>query len=82
LAAAGIVKPDTSHLRITPVRPGDKDAPPIEHLIMNAVVARINNRAQYTTARLVHADSPPGDQLVAHTTVVPQQLSTVQQSAA
>ncbi|MFI1240007.1 replication initiator [Nocardia salmonicida] len=82
LAAAGIVKPDTSHLRITPVRPGDKDAPPIEHLIMTAVVARINNRAQYTTARLVQAESPPGDQQEARNTVVPQHISINQQSAA
>ncbi|WP_206045768.1 replication initiator [Nocardia mangyaensis] len=58
LARVGIVKPDTSHLRITPVRPGDKDAPPRSHLVMALVAARINQRAEYTTARLAIDDRP------------------------
>ncbi len=79
LAAVGIYPPDTSHLRITPVRPGDKDAPPKAQLVMNLVTRKINERAQYTMARLAQDEGPPG---VPHETVVPQQLSTIQQSAA
>ncbi|PKV78938.1 replication initiator [Nocardia fluminea] len=79
LAAVGIYPPDTSHLRITPVRPGDKDAPPRAQLVMNLVTTRINQRAQYTMARLAMDEGPPG---VPRETFVPQQLSTVQTSAA
>ncbi|MEV6221832.1 replication initiator [Nocardia fluminea] len=79
LAAVGIYPPDTSHLRITPVRPGDKDAPPRAQLVMNLVTTRINQRAQYTIARLAQDEGPPG---VPRETVVPQQLSTNQPSAA
>ncbi len=79
LAAVGIYPPDTSHLRITPVRPGDKDAPPRAQLVMNLVTTRINQRAEYTMARLAMDEGPPG---VSRETVVPQQLSTTQQSAA
>ncbi|MFC9876720.1 replication initiator [Nocardia salmonicida] len=79
LAAVGIVMADTSHLRITPVRPGDKDAPPKAQLVMNLVLRRINQRAQYTMARLEQDEGPPG---LAHELVAPQQLSTIQHSAA
>ncbi|MFD3428445.1 replication initiator [Nocardia fluminea] len=79
LAAVGIYPPDTSHLRITPVRPGDKDAPPRAQLVMNLVTTRINQRAEYTMARLAIDEGPPG---VSRETVVPQQLSATQQSAA
>ncbi|WP_067494963.1 replication initiator [Nocardia ignorata] len=79
LARVGIVKPDTSHLRITPVRPGDKDAPPRSHLVMNLVTRRINERAEYTTARLAIDEGPPG---VSRETVVPQDISTPQHTAA
>ncbi|MFD9549320.1 replication initiator [Nocardia salmonicida] len=79
LAAVGIYPPDTSHLRITPVRPGDKDAPPKAQLVMNLVTRKINERAQYTMARLAQDEGPPG---VPRETVVAQQLSTIQQSAA
>ncbi|MGW5920105.1 replication initiator [Nocardia fluminea] len=79
LAAVGIYPPDTSHLRITPVRPGDKDAPPRAQLVMNLVTTRINQRAEYTMARLAMDEGPPG---VSRETVVPQQLSTTQQSTA
>lgn len=79
LARVGILTPDTSHLRITPVGPGDKDAPPRSHLVMALVAARINQRAQYTNARLAMTDGPPG---VPRETVAPQDISTVQQSAA
>ncbi|WP_425295849.1 replication initiator [Nocardia abscessus] len=60
LAAIGIVKPDRSHLIITPVEPGDKNVPPRDHLIMAAVSQRITWRAEYTRALL--AASPPGAQ--------------------
>ncbi|MFG2443731.1 replication initiator [Nocardia fluminea] len=79
LAAVGIYPPDTSHLRITPVRPGDKDAPPRAQLVMNMVTTRINQRAEYTMARLAMNEGPPG---VSRETVVPQQHSTTQPSAA
>ncbi|WP_328411253.1 replication initiator [Nocardia sp. NBC_00403] len=79
LAAVGIYPPDTSHLRITPVGPGDKDAPPRSHLVMALVAARINQRADYTKARLARTEGPPGD---TWGTVVSQEFSTVQQSAA
>lgn len=76
LAAVGIYPPDTSHLRITPVSPGDKDAPPRAHLIMALVATRIRQRAQYTSARLALADAPPG------IAPMPQSISIVQQPAA
>ncbi len=79
LAAIGIIPPDTSHLRITPVGPGDKDAPPRSHLIMALVANRINQRAQYTMARLARDEGPPG---VPRETVVSQAISFIQQSAA
>ncbi|WP_433758130.1 replication initiator [Nocardia sp. CA-135398] len=79
LARVGIYPPDTSHLRITPVGPGDKDAPPRSHLVMALVAARINQRAQYTNARLAISEGPPGEN---RGTGAPQDLSTVQQSAA
>ncbi|MEV6225090.1 replication initiator [Nocardia fluminea] len=79
LARVGIVKPDTSHLRITPVRPGDKDAPPRAQLVMNLVTTKINERAEYVMARLAIDEGPtniPGESLG------PQPLSAVQQSEA
>ncbi|WP_063920559.1 replication initiator [Nocardia salmonicida] len=79
LAAVGIYPPDTSHLRITPVRPGDKDAPPKAQLVMNLVTRKINERAQYTMARLAQDEGPPG---VSRETVVSQQHSYVWSSAA
>ncbi|MFQ6328878.1 replication initiator [Nocardia sp. CWNU-33] len=79
LARVGILKPDTSHLRITPVGPADKDAPPRSHLVMALVAARINQRAEYTKARLAMTEGPPGH---VQGTGVSQHLSTVQQSAA
>jgi hypothetical protein len=60
LAAIGIVKPDRSHLIITPVEPGDKNVPPRDHLIMAAASQRTTWRAEYTRALL--AASPPGAQ--------------------
>ncbi|MEV4153675.1 replication initiator [Nocardia salmonicida] len=82
LARVGIVKPDTSHLRITPVRPGDKDAPPRSHLVMALVVARINQRAEYVSARLAADEGPPGDGHVSRETVAAQHVSTTNQIAA
>ncbi|WP_254190032.1 helitron helicase-like domain-containing protein [Nocardia noduli] len=81
LAAIGIIPPDTSHLRITPVGPGDRDAPPISHLIIAAVSAKIAQKAQYTTARLVNAEGPPGNDPVSPETVAKQQDSTSQIAA-
>ncbi|WP_280315721.1 replication initiator [Nocardia abscessus] len=60
LAAIGIVKPDRSHLIITPVEPGDQAVPPRDHLIMAAVSQRITWRAEYTNALL--AAGPPAQQ--------------------
>ncbi|MFI9506792.1 replication initiator [Nocardia sp. NPDC052566] len=57
LADAGIVKPDTSHLKVTPVEPGDKSRPLREHLIMGAVSRRTVWRAEYLRARM--AAEPP-----------------------
>ncbi|MFD3510887.1 replication initiator [Nocardia sp. NPDC058666] len=82
LAAVGIVKPDTSHLRVYPVPPGDPDAPPREHLVIALVAARSKWRNEYNAARLALAEDPPGDLGVSRETVVPQQISTIQQSAA
>ncbi|MET8653833.1 replication initiator [Nocardia aurea] len=73
LAAVGIVRPDTrANLRISLVRPGDKEAPPREHLIIAAVSERLRQRAEYTHARLVTGGAPPG----------PPMPPIVQQSAA
>ncbi|KQY28471.1 hypothetical protein ASD42_27820 [Nocardia sp. Root136] len=82
LAAVGIVKPDTSHVRVYPVPPGDPDAPPRENLVMALVAARSKWRAEYNTALIALAENPPGDQVVSHGPVVPQQISTIQQAAA
>ncbi|MFE6924776.1 replication initiator [Nocardia sp. NPDC057663] len=59
LAAVGIEKPDTSHLRVYPVPPGDPDAPPRENLVMALVNARQRWRVEYNTARLALANEPP-----------------------
>ncbi|GAB2699750.1 replication initiator [Nocardia thraciensis] len=58
LASVGIEKPDTSHLKVTPVEPGDKDRPLREHLIMGAISKRSRWRAEYLRARM--AADPPG----------------------
>ncbi|MFI6998773.1 replication initiator [Nocardia sp. NPDC050175] len=57
LADAGIVKPDTSHLKVTPVEPGDKSRPLREYLIMGAIAKRTTWRAQLLKAQL--AAGPP-----------------------
>ncbi|MGW0245379.1 replication initiator [Nocardia goodfellowii] len=59
LADAGIVKPDTSHLKVTPVEPGDKQRPLREHLIMGAIAKRTAWRAEYLRARLAGPPEPP-----------------------
>ncbi|WP_405149363.1 helitron helicase-like domain-containing protein [Nocardia salmonicida] len=82
LAAVGIVKPDTSHVRVYPVPPGDPDAPPREHLVMALVNARSKWRVEYTTARMALAENPPGDHGVSRETAVPQQFSSTEQTAA
>ncbi|MET8875585.1 replication initiator [Nocardia sp. NPDC004604] len=60
LADVGIVKPDTSHLKVTPVEPGDQFRPLREHLIMAAISQRTTWRAEYLKARM--AADPPGTQ--------------------
>jgi hypothetical protein len=52
LASVGIHKPDTSHLIIRPVEPGDQSAPPRDHLILAAIAQRTKWRAEYTNALL------------------------------
>ncbi|WP_425301483.1 replication initiator [Nocardia wallacei] len=71
LAEAGITKEELSTLRITPVEPGDPDAPPREHLIMALVAEKLSRKAEYTRAMLVtDQDHVPRE------TVVPQQNSS------
>ncbi|MFB8007534.1 replication initiator [Nocardia sp. NPDC056000] len=65
LAKVGIVKPDTTHLKITPVEPGDTSVPPREHLIMAAVTKRSAWRIEYQDA-LANL-GPPGAQHVSST---------------
>ncbi|WP_063057655.1 replication initiator [Nocardia sienata] len=52
LASVGIVKPDTSHLKLSVVKPGDRSAPPRDHLIMASLAQRRTWRAEYTRALL------------------------------
>ncbi|MET7771534.1 replication initiator [Nocardia sp. NPDC005366] len=80
LSALGIFPPDTSHLRITPVGPGDRDAPPRSHLVMAAVALKIRQRAEYDRACLVRDEGPPGD-LVSRETVALQQDSSFPEAA-
>ncbi|MET8653421.1 replication initiator [Nocardia aurea] len=81
LAAIGIFPPDTSHLRITPVSPGDRDVPPRSDLILALVSARLKQRSQYDTARLARDEGPPGDDPVSRETVAVQQDSQSQIAA-
>ncbi|MEV0343011.1 replication initiator [Nocardia sp. NPDC050713] len=81
LAALGIFPPDTSHLRITPVGPGDRDAPPRSHLIMALVALKISQRAEYETAMLARDEGPPGDDSVSRETVAVQHDSHTQMAA-
>lgn len=66
LAAVGIVKPvtDTSRLIWRKVNPGDRNAPPRDHLLMHAISERIRWRAEYDSALLAASD-PPGPDLSA-----------------
>ncbi|WP_369801638.1 replication initiator, partial [Nocardia sp. NRRL WC-3656] len=59
LAEVGIQRPDTSHLRITPVEPGDKERPLREHLIMGAIAKRTKWRAEYLRAQLALGSDGP-----------------------
>ncbi|MCP9619687.1 replication initiator protein [Nocardia otitidiscaviarum] len=52
LAQVGILTPDTSHLQIRPVDPGDWERPLREHLIMGAIAKRSAWRAQYLQAKI------------------------------
>ncbi|MFI9406254.1 replication initiator [Nocardia sp. NPDC052316] len=70
LADAGIIKPDTSHFKVTPVEPGDKSRPLREHLIMGAIAKRTTWRAELVRAQLA-ADLPE-----------PPETSAIQQAAA
>ncbi|MEU7634330.1 replication initiator [Nocardia sp. NPDC049220] len=59
LAKVGIVKPDRSHIIVTPVENGDKNVPPRDHRIMSSIAQRIAWRAEYDGALL--AAGPPGN---------------------
>ncbi|PPK61875.1 replication initiator protein [Actinokineospora auranticolor] len=61
LAAVGIVKPtrDKSALVWRKLAPGDRSAPPRDHLVMRAIAERVTWRAEYERALLV-AQGPPG----------------------
>ncbi|GLZ38526.1 replication initiator [Actinokineospora sp. NBRC 105648] len=61
LAAVGIVKPapDTSALVWRKLAPGDRNAPPRDHLVMRAISERVTWRAEYERA-LLAAHGPPG----------------------
>ncbi|MGY4103902.1 replication initiator [Nocardia sp. R16R-3T] len=52
LASVGIVKPDTSHLIVRPVEPGDHSAPPRDHVILGEIARRTAWRAEYDRALL------------------------------
>ncbi|MGV9635944.1 replication initiator [Nocardia rhamnosiphila] len=60
LASVGIVKPDTSHLKLSIVRPGDRSAPPRDHLILSEIARRKIWRAEYNRALL--EAGPPAQQ--------------------
>jgi hypothetical protein len=60
LAEYGIEKPDNPNLRYSLVKPGDKNCPPRDHIIMASIVQRIAWRAEYNRALL---DAGPPDQL-------------------
>ncbi|MFI2478167.1 replication initiator [Nocardia xishanensis] len=69
LAQVGIVKPDTSHLIVRPVEPGDHSAPPRDHLILAEIARRTAWRAEYDNA------------LIAAGTAAQQDISAIQQAA-
>lgn len=60
LAEHGIAKPDNPNLRYSLVKPGDKNCPPRDHIIMASIVQRIAWRAEYNRALL---EAGPPDQL-------------------
>ncbi|MFD4404371.1 replication initiator [Nocardia sp. NPDC058499] len=60
LAEYGIEKPDNPNLRYSLVKPGDKNCPPRDHIIMASIVQRIAWRAEYNRALL---DAGPPDEL-------------------
>ncbi|MEU4323188.1 replication initiator [Nocardia fluminea] len=77
LIDAGMTPEDVSQVQISPVEPGDPNVPPLEHLILGMVAQKLNRRAEYTTAMLAAAEES-----VLRETVVPQQDSSIDQSAA
>ncbi len=52
LASVGIVKPDTSHLIVRPVQPGDQNAPPRDHVILGEIARRKAWKVEYDEALL------------------------------
>lgn len=52
LAAVGIEKPERTDLRFSLVKPGDKNVPPRDYIIMAAIAQRTKWRAEYTRALL------------------------------
>ncbi len=61
LAQAGMSKPQIDHLRVVPVRPGDKDCPPREVLIFQSIADRTTWQNDYYRA-VGLLPSPPGTQ--------------------
>ncbi|MFI2233570.1 replication initiator [Nocardia testacea] len=75
LAEAGMPQEQVERMVITPVKPGDPNVPPREHLIMQMVAQKISWRAEYTQAML--ADPPDvSDMPVSRETAAPQQDSS------
>ncbi|MGW0184002.1 replication initiator, partial [Nocardia sp. NPDC003345] len=59
LAEYGIERPDNTGLRFSLVKPGDKNVPPRDHIIMATIAQRLAWRAEYNRALL--DAGPPGD---------------------
>lgn len=59
LAEHGIEKPDNPKLRYSLVKPGDKSAPPRDHIIMGEIARRLAWRAEYNRALL--GAGPPNE---------------------
>ncbi|MEU4316623.1 replication initiator [Nocardia sp. NPDC024068] len=60
LAEYGIEKPDNPNLRYSLVKPGDKNVPPRDHIIMASIAQRIAWRAEYNRVLL---DAGPPEHL-------------------
>ncbi|WP_330229691.1 replication initiator protein [Nocardia sp. NBC_00508] len=79
LAEAGISREVISRLQITPAEPGDPNAPPREHLIMQMVAQKITQQAEYTRALLAE---PPGERVPRETESIAAQQYSADNTAA